>query len=258
MKNMLFFDNEFNAELLVNEAKEGNTIWITVDTDDNTNQVLEILIGETMTPIDLLSSQSNEVELQSALWALGATTQIRLTNDNYASEYVVLSFPDVIDTDSSLRLTSQGHYSMQGSFNVEKEIDDLQDTTEEQQAQIDDIEIKILEYILPAATNYAPIADGDDSDVISFEFYAQEDGANISFYSCLNLEIETSVDDTTQTYGDCDIAISFVLDGSTVATLHESCGDCSRVICLNYLRQNIAKGNHNFVINIAPTGGSIG
>lgn len=258
MKNMLFFDNEFSAELLVNEAKEGNTIWITVDTDENLNQTLEILVGETTTSIDLLSNQPNEVELQYGLWALGATTQIRLTNDNYTSEYVVLTFPEIIDTDSSLYLTSQNHYSMKGSFNVEKEIENLQDTTEDQQVQIDDIEIKILEYILPASTNISPIADGDNSDVISFEFYAQDDGANISFYSCLNVSIETSVDDTTQTYEDCDIAITFLLDGVSIATMHESSGDCDKVLCLNYLRQNIPKGNHNFVINIAATGGSIG
>lgn len=257
MKNILYFNNTMECVLLVNEAEEGNTIWLEIETDASTNPTLEILIDETTTTVDLEASTNNEYQLTTEYWNYGGTTSFRLVNDDYTSDYIVLNFPEVINTDSSLYFTSAEHYSMQGSFNVQQAVEDLQETDADQQIQIDDISLKILEYILPTSTSTSAIADGSNSNVLTFEFNNTQSGAKTSFYSCLNFTVATTVDSSTDTYGDCTLTVTFKLDGTTIATLTETYGDGSKVLMLNYLLQNLNEGNHTFIVNFAVAGGSI-
>lgn len=257
MKNALYFDNLFECVLLVNEAREGNTIWLEVETDAHADQTLEILIGEELTTISLTSSTKNAVQLMPALWNLGGTTQVRLSNANYVSEYVVLKFPTVINTDSSLYYTSEGHYSMQGSFDVQQEIEDLHDTDQEQQIQLDDVTLKVLEFILPVRQRASGISDGSNSDVLEFELNTEISNAVAMFSSSLNFEVSTTYDSDTDTYHDCVVTVTFKLDGTTLGTMQETYGDGKKILTMNYSLPALGEGNHLFVVNLAPVGGSL-
>ena len=138
---------------------------------------------------------------------------------------------------------------MQGSANFQQQIISLQE-------QIENISSQVVDYIKPTSIDQTPISDGDNHDIMTFEFYSSTEGEISSFYSLLNYEVETSVG-TGDIYGDCTITFTFTLDGTQKATLMISGGDCYKETMLNFLLENLSKGNHTFVVNMAVSGGSI-
>ena len=255
MKNILYFDNNFDCDLLVNEEKEGNTIWVDVDTDGAANQVLEILVNGATTTINLVPNSDNLVQIVEDYWNFGSVTSIRLSKTGFVSDYIELSFPDSIDSDSSLYETSDRHYSMQGSFNVQDAVEDLQ-------GEVQDISLRVLDYLLPYYKNLSTIADGGSSNIMQFEFHTTSETNKISFESCIGMVVATTVivishGEYEYTYQVCKVNVTFFLDGSQVVRISESFGDGSHVMSLNFYMSDLTVGNHQFIIRLALAGGSI-
>ena len=251
MKNLLVLESDLEAVLLVNEEQVGNSIVLNITTDDTEDQRLVILKGETAQPdIELESDAENSVLLPNTAWNLGGVTTIQLFKgeDEEPTAAMTIEFPDILDTDSSLS-GSAGVYKMQGSANFQQQIISLQE-------QIENISSQVVDYIKPTSIDQTPIADGDNHDIMTFEFYSSTEGEISSFYSLLNYEVETSVG-TGDIYGDCTITFTFTLDGTQKATIMISGGDCYKETMLNFLLENLSKGNHTFVVNMAVSGGSI-
>lgn len=257
MKNVLCFNHIFEYELLINEAREGNSIWVEVVTDEKADQELEIMVGEDLTTIPLASSQRNVVEVEAELWNLGGITRIRLSNASFVSQYADISFPEVINTDSAIYQNAAQSYVMQGSFDVKQAVEDLQDASAEQQAQIEDISLNLLAYVMPKQKSTNSIPDGSNNDVLRFEFTNSRNAAKVTFTSCLNFYVATTVDQVTEAFDDCTITVTYRLDGTDVATLTETAGDGNKILTLNYMIEDLATGNHVFVVNLAAAGGSI-
>ncbi|MBO7339629.1 MAG: hypothetical protein J6U66_06130 [Lachnospiraceae bacterium] len=257
MKNILCFDASMACTLMINEAEDGNSIHFEITTDDNTNQTLEILVNGVTTSVPLASGTKNEYELGTEFWDFGDTTGIRLVNDEYESEYHFITFPEVINTDSTVFYVSPNHYTMKGSFDVEQAVGDLQEVTEEQQEEIESLNMRLLEYILPTNTDTSAISDGSSSTVMEFQFNVTQDGTQVSFASCLSFEVETTVDQATLTYGDCVLTVTLKIDGTTAASFDETYGDGDHVLTLSFFMQSVSAGNHAFTVALAPAGGTI-
>ena len=251
MKNVIYFEPDLDAVLLKNEEQVGNSIILNITTDDAADQRLVVTKGETAQPdIELESDAENVVILPNMAWQLGGTTTVQLFKgeDEEPTAQIVIEFPDILDTDSTLS-GSAGFYRMQGSANFQQQIISLQE-------QISNISSQVVDYIKPTSIDQTPIADGDNHDIMTFEFYSSTEGEISSFYSLLNYEVETSVG-TGDIYGDCTIIFTFTLDGTQKATIMISGGDCYKETMLNFLLENLSKGNHTFVVNMAVSGGSI-
>lgn len=247
MKNILFLDANFTAVLLVNEEQQGNTITVSFEADDTETQSVTITKGETTSTVTITPETENIIQLAETYWNYGDVTTLTLTKDGVDAGTIDIEFPEVLDTDSSLT-GANGAYRMQGSKNVEQQIVDLQET-------IESVSSQVVDYILPETINQNPIEDGDDADVLIFKFFSNNNDEKSSFYSCVHLPVETTVEDDT--YNDCDITITMTLDSTAVATTHQTYGDGDHILMLNFLLTGLAKGNHTFTVNFAPVGGAI-
>lgn len=120
MKNTLFFDDDFLPELLENEETTAdetrNTIWFRFTTSAATNQKLQITVRSTLYEIPIASSTAYNYQLVGQFWPAGGITSVRLTNDEFTSEYIYITFPDIISTDAALQQTEDGsaEYYLQG------------------------------------------------------------------------------------------------------------------------------------------------
>ena len=136
---------------------------------------------------------------------------------------------------------------------IQAQVNVLKRTTNE----LKNLSTKIVDYILPTDIEESDISDGSNSDVLTFEFYNSAEDEKSSFYSMINFEAETSADLQTDTYGDCALTISFILDGQTREVVTQTYGDGDKVLMLNYLLDDLVQGNHTFVVRFALSGGSI-
>ena len=250
MKNLLFLDGNFTAVLLINEEQVGNTISLFVDADATETQSVTITKGETTQAVTITPSQENRIDLATTMWNYGDVTTLVLSKDGTEAGTVVIEFPEVLDTDSSLT-GSEGAYKMQGSRNIEQQIIELQES-------IETVSSQVVDYILPTTISQEPIDDGDNENVLVFEFFSSNDDEKSSFYSCVHLPISTTVDETLQIYHDCDITITLYLDSIPVVQTVQTYGDGDHILMLNYLMTGLTKGNHTLAVNFAPVGGSIG
>ena len=249
MKNVIYTDSEFMAFLLKNEEQQGNSIEFEIDADDTESQELTIVAGTTTETFTITPETINSYLLSPELWSYGGETVLTLNKDGTDTDSIVITFPDKVDTDASLNQTSVGHYSMQGSASLQEQIVSIQES-------IENISTQIIDYITPTSIDQTPIGNGENHDIMTFEFYSSTEGEKSSFYSLLNYEVETAVG-TGDIYGDCTITFTFKLDNSSAATLIVSGGDCYKETMLNFLLENLSKGNHTFVVNMAVTGGSV-
>jgi hypothetical protein len=112
-----------------------------------------------------------------------------------------------------------------------------------------------MNYINKTGTEIESIADGSNADIYEFDFYSGTENSNVQFFSSLNFEVNTTVNNDV--YGDCELTISYLLDGVVVESLVETYGDGKKVLLLNYLLADLPKGNHIFTVNLAVSGGSI-
>lgn len=114
MKNTIYFDSRFEAELLENEENPLNSIHIAVNTDANTNQALDVRVGGRVYTFEIESSEAVDFELEDDYWAVGGDTEIRLTNDAFTSEWITITFPELLTTDATLYESEPGVYMLQG------------------------------------------------------------------------------------------------------------------------------------------------
>ena len=128
MKNTLFLDADFRPELLENEetteSETRNTIWLRFTTSDATNQKLQITMRSTLYEIPIAASTEHNYQLVGQFWPAGGVTSIRLTNDEFTSEYIYITFPDIISTDAALQEIEDGNqeYYLQGKTDDALEI----------------------------------------------------------------------------------------------------------------------------------------
>ena len=250
MKNVLYFDSLFNVQLLKNEEQQENSIVFVIDADNTYPQVLEIVAGSVVETHNIIISEENTYVLPTTLWNLGDVTTVALKKGGSAIGTVTLTFPKVVDTDASLNQTSVGHYTMQGSDSIKQQIINLQES-------IENISSQVVDYILPTDINQDPIEDGSNADVLTFAFYSSVDGEKTSFYSCVVLDIATTVDETNDIYNDCRFVAVLTLDGVEKAVFIETYGDGEHVLMMNFLLDNLSKGGHVLKVNFRVEGGSI-
>lgn len=128
MKNTLFLDADFRPELLENEetteSETRNTIWLRFTTSDAANQKLQITMRSTLYEIPIAASTEHNYQLVGQFWPAGGVTSIRLTNDDFTSEYIYITFPDIISTDAALQEIEDGNqeYYLQGKTDDALEI----------------------------------------------------------------------------------------------------------------------------------------
>ena len=181
-------------------------------------------------------------------------------------EYNVSSEGYGVDTFLVLSRTLSGiqfcrdTYESRGVQNQSEYISDLQaqvDVLKRTTNELKNLSSKIVDYILPANIEESDIASDSDSDVITFEFFSSSDDEKSSFYSSVNFDIETDVDTSTDTYGDCTLTVTYTLDGTDVEVQTHTFGDGSYMIMMNYLLNDMDKNNHTFNVNFALSGGSL-
>lgn len=120
MKNSIYFDETFAPVLLVNEESDPNgtrnTVWLDFQTGDGSNPYLEIYAGDVQYTVALDPETKYIYQLAGLYWAAGGVTSIRLVAGGSASEYVYITFPDIINTDAALLEENEENHSyfMQG------------------------------------------------------------------------------------------------------------------------------------------------
>ena len=136
---------------------------------------------------------------------------------------------------------------------IQAQVNVLKRTTNE----LKNLSTKIVDYILPTDIEESDIADGSNSNVETFEFYNSAEDEKSSFYSMIEFEVETTADLQNETFGDCSLTISFILDGQNREVFTQTYGDGNNVIMLNYLLDDLGQGNHTFIVKFALSGGNI-
>ena len=136
---------------------------------------------------------------------------------------------------------------------IQAQVNVLKRTTNE----LKNLSTKIVDYILPTDIEESDIADGANSNVLTFEFYNSAEDEKSSFYSMIKFEVETTADLQNETFGDCSLTISFILDGQNREVITQTYGDGNNVIMLNYLLDDLGQGNHTFIVKFALSGGNI-
>ena len=128
MKNTLFFGDDFAPVLLKNEEADNdlmrNAIFLNFRTSAATNQKLQITVRTIAYFIDLTPDTAYDYQLAGLYWATGGTTSLRIVNDDGASEYTYITFPELISTDAALQEVEGGEneYYLQGKENPELEL----------------------------------------------------------------------------------------------------------------------------------------
>lgn len=175
MKNTIYFNSRFEAELLENEENPLNSIHIAIATDANTNQALEVKVGGRLYTFEIESSESVDFDLEDDYWAVGGNTEIRLTNDAFTSEWVIITFPEVLTTDATLYEAEPGVYVLQG-----------QDAPDMAQ-----FKTQIIRYTNTRGYNIglAPIR------VISIDYTCNNEDVSALFSATINLEAQ-DIEDT--------------------------------------------------------------
>ena len=107
MKNTLFFDADFVPELLENEEAATdelrNAIFLHFTTSAALNQKLQITVRGALFEIALDAETEYDYQVNGIYWATGGTTSFRLVNDDGASEYTYINFPEIITVDAALQ-----------------------------------------------------------------------------------------------------------------------------------------------------------
>lgn len=181
-------------------------------------------------------------------------------------EYTVSQSGYGVDTFLILSRTLTGiqfcrdNFESRGTQNQSEYISDIQAEVEvlkRTTTEIRNLSTKIVDYILPTNIEESDIASGSNSNVIEFEFYNSAENETTSLYASVNFDIETDANLLTETYGDCTLTVTYIKDGTNVEVQTHTFGDGSYMLMLNYLLQNLSKGNHTFVIKFALSGGSL-
>lgn len=122
MKNTIFLTSAFVFELLENAEDNLNHIYLDFETSAALNQEIQIVYKSVTYRTQVASSSQVHFEVPSTLWALGGSTAVRLVNDQATSDYIYLTFPDVLQTDALLEQQDASHFFMNGQEDVEEKL----------------------------------------------------------------------------------------------------------------------------------------
>lgn len=128
MKNSIYFDETFAPVLLVNEESDPNgtrnTIWLVFQTGDGSDPYLEINVKSVQYTVTLDAETSYNYQLAGLYWAVGGATSIRLVAGGVASEYIYITFPEIINTDAALQEieNTDRRYYIQGKDDIKEEL----------------------------------------------------------------------------------------------------------------------------------------
>lgn len=257
MKNTIYLGSNMSRILLKNEANEVNSIILKITTDNTANPRLEISTKSIDETVPLIAGQENTYSLPSTLWYHDNHTTITLRNDQGVAGEITIAFPVTINNDASIRIVSAFAYELKVTFNETEAIEDLQEVTESQQEQLDQVQAQVPVFVYPKRTSTAAITDGTNKNVITFDFNVTEQTADVAFCVFLTFEAETTVNTTNETYTDLNITVTYTLDGTDVAIVRKTYGDGDEFLALDHMFRNVANGNHTLVVNIAAAGGGI-
>ena len=114
--------------------------------------------------------------------------------------------------------------------------------------------------IMPSITNPTMVGDGNDSDVVEFEFNVTQENSIITLNTCITFQVATTVDLISEPneYNDCEVRARIRLDGDNVAVLRQTCVDGYNTFTIVHLFKDLTVGDHEVVINLKVDGGSIG
>lgn len=212
------------------------------------NNILEKINGFTYHPMRSLQNGLPFVEV-------GDTIEYEVSQAGYGIDtFLILSrtlsgIQFCRDTFESRGTQNQSEYIS----DIQAEVEVLKRTTTE----IRNLSTKIVDYILPTNIEESDIASGSNSNVIEFEFYNSAENETTSLYASVNFDIATDADLQTETYGDCTLTVTYIKDGTNIEVQTHTFGDGSYMLMLNYLLQNLSKGNHTFKIKFALSGGAL-
>ena len=251
MKNTIYTDADLNALLLRGEEYDGNTIEIVIDADNTANQELTIAAGTTTITETVTSGTRNTVEIPRMIWNFGGATTVTLSKNGTDAETITLTFPAAIDVDAGAALNeteTANEYRMDGSQSLQQQITSLQE-------QLQTFSMQTIDYILPSAISQADIADGSSNTVLAFEISCDEEDARTAMLAEIQFLAETTV--TGSTYGDLLLTASIALDGNAVGTLLKTYRDGRQILKIDYLFENLTKGNHEMTVAFAAAGGGL-
>ena len=250
MENIIYTDADLNAFLVANEEQDGNTIEVVIECDSTGSQSLTITAGLASATEALTPGEKNRVDIPSMLWNFGDDTVITLTKGGSTAGTITIHFPGAIEFDAALNETeTDNEFLMQGSATVEQQVVSLQQEVAKASA-------RMLDYILPTAISQTAIADGGNNTVETFEFETTEENVKVSLFTCIQFLATTTVT-AGNAYEDLNATITISLDGNAVATILHVYRDGRQLLVLDYLVENISKGNHTVTVNIAAAGGSV-
>lgn len=117
MKNTVYFDARMKKLLLESVEDDLNYIFLNITTDNNTDQVLQVHVNGVTTSYNLNSGVVNNFELASTSWALDSSTEFRLVNSNYTSQWYYIKFPTTVSRNFMLEEIDETHFEVneQGS-----------------------------------------------------------------------------------------------------------------------------------------------
>jgi hypothetical protein len=251
MKNTIYTDADLNALLLRGEEYDGNTIEIVIDADNTANQELTIAAGDASTTETITPGTRNTVEIPRMIWNFGGATTVTLSKNGTDAETITLTFPAAIDVDAGAALNeteTANEYRMDGSQSLQQQITSLQE-------QLQTFSMQTIDYILPSAISQADIADGSSNTVLTFEISCDDEDARTAMLAEIQFLAETTV--TGSTYGDLLLTASIALDGNAVGTLLKTYRDGRQVLKIDYLFENLSKGNHEMTVTLAAAGGGL-
>lgn len=251
MKNTIYTDADLNAKLLRGEEYDGNTIEIVIDADNTADQELTIAAGTTTITETITSGTRNTVEIPRMIWNFGGVTTVTLSKNGTDAETITLIFPAAIDVDAGAALNeteTANEYRMDGSQSLQQQIVSLQE-------QMQTFSMQTLDYILPKTISQADIADGSSNTALVFEFEVTDENGSLSLFTSVQFLAGTTVTGTV--YDDLNVTGSIALDGNAIATILHTYRDGRQLFTLDYLIQNLSKGNHNVTVSFEADGGSM-
>ena len=248
MKNTIYTDADLNAELLRGEEYNGNTIEIVIDADNTPDQVLTIAAGTTTIAETVTPGTRNTIDIPQMIWNFGGDTTATLTKDGTEAETITITFPAAIDAGAGLNENGTNAYKMDGSASLQEQIVSLQE-------QMQTFSMQTLDYILPKTVSQADITDGSNNTALSFEFEVTDEGGRISLFTSLQFLAGTTV--TGSTFDDLNVTGTIELDGNPIATILHTYRDGRQLFTLDYLVENLSKGNHTVTVAFAAAGGSM-
>ena len=110
-------------------------------------------------------------------------------------------------------------------------------------------------YVFPYYVISESIGDGVTAYIEKFQFSCETEGDAASFYSMISFEVETTVDNDT--YNDCNVTVTYYLDGSLIKTATHTYGDGNAILTLNGCLTGLATGDHTFDVMFTVSGGSL-